>query len=168
MIVTWQNSDKTRARVLARGNFSLEAGGLVNLLIALAAVSLSLAGLLAWQGYWPILLIAVTQLVLIAWILIRAWEKTWVSEIIEVCEDTISVIYRRHRDKRQYEFVTAWTVVELIQPDIAWYSPRVILRSGAEQVELGSFLTSEEKLQLVRQLQSAIRKHSALKSAFDS
>lgn len=168
MVVTWQNSDKMRARVLARGNFSLDAGGLVNLLMALAAVSLSLAGLLAWQGYWPILLIAVIQLVLVAWILIRAWERTWVSEVIEVCEDSIRVVYQRRHEKRQYELVTAWTVVELKQPDIAWYSPRVILRSGTKQVELGSFLTSEEKLQLVRQLQSAIRKHSALKSAFDS
>ena len=85
MVVTWQNSDKTKARVLARGNFSLGAGGLVNLLLALAVVSLSLAGLLACQGYGPLLLIAVIQLVLVAWILIRTWQRTWVSETIEIC-----------------------------------------------------------------------------------
>ena len=66
MVLTWQSSDKTTARVLARGNFSLDAGGLLNLLLALAVVSLSPAGLLAWQGYWPILLIAVIQLALVA------------------------------------------------------------------------------------------------------
>lgn len=168
MVVSWQNSDGTRARVLARGNFSLGAGGLVNLLVALAAVSLSLAGLLAWQGYWPILLIAAVQLVLVAWILIRTWERTWVSEVIEICEDSIRVTRQRHRKKRRYELVTAWTVVELRQPDVAWYSPRVILRSGAKQVEVGSFLTGEERLQLRRQLQSAIRKHSAIKGALHS
>lgn len=153
---------------MARGNFSLGAGGLVNLLVALAAVSLSLAGLLAWQGYWPILLIAAVQLVLVAWILIRTWERTWVSEVIEICEDSIRVTRQRHRKKRRYELVTAWTVVELRQPDVAWYSPRVILRSGAKQVEVGSFLTGEERLQLRRQLQSAIRKHSAIKGALHS
>ena len=97
MVVTWQNSDKMTARVLARGNFSLDAGGMVNLLMALAVVSLSLAGLLAWQGYWPILLIAVIQLVLVSWILIRAWERTWVSEVIEICEDRIRVTHQRHQ-----------------------------------------------------------------------
>lgn len=168
MIVTWQNSDGTRARVLARGNFSLDAGGLVNLLLALAVVSLSLAGLLAWQGYWPILLIAVVQLVLVAWILIRTWQRTWVSEVIEICEDSIRVTRQRHRKKRRCELVTAWTVVELKQPDITWYSPRVVMRSGAKQVEVGSFLTGEEKLQLLEQLQSAIRKHSAIKGALNS
>jgi uncharacterized membrane protein len=168
MVVTWQNSDKTKVRLLARGNFSLEAGGLVNLLLALAVVSLSLAGLLAWQGYWPILLIAVIQLALVTWILIRAWEKAWVSEVIEICEDSIRVTCQRYREKRQYELATAWTVLELKQSDIAWYSPRIIIRSGTKQVELGSFLTSEEKLQLHKQLQRAIRKHSAIKGALDS
>jgi len=168
MVVTWQNSDKTKARVLARGNFSLGAGGLVNLLLALAVVTLSLAGLLAWQGYWPILLIAVIQLVLVAWILVRTWERTWVSEVIEICEDSIRVTCRRHHVKRQVELVTAWAVVELQQPDISWYSPRIILRSGAMQVELGSFLADEEKLQLLGQLQSAVKKHSVLQGALHS
>ena len=96
--------------MLARGNFSLDAGGLVNLLLALAVVSLSLAGLLAWQGYWPILLIALVQLVLVAWILIRTWQRTWVSEVIEICEDSIRVTRQRHRRKRRHELVTAWTL----------------------------------------------------------
>jgi uncharacterized membrane protein len=168
MVVTWQNSDETKVRVLARGNFSLGAGGLVNLLLALAIVSLSLAGVLAWQGYWPILLIAVVQLVLVAWILIRTWQRTWVSEVVEICEDSIRVTRQRHRRNRRYELATAWTVVELRQPDIAWYSPRVIMRSGAKQVEVGSFLTSEEKLQLLEQLQRAIGKHSAFNGALHS
>ena len=168
MVLSWRNSDGTKARVLARGNFSLDAGGLVNLLVALAVVSLSLAGLLAWQGYWPILLIAVVQLVLVAWILVRTWERTWVSEVIEICEDSIRVTRQRHRRERRFELVTAWTVVELRRPDIAWYSPRVIMRSGSEQVEVGSFLTGEERLRLREQLQSAIRKHSAIKGALNS
>jgi len=151
-----------RASILARGNFSLDAGGLVNLLLALAVVSLCLAGLLALQGYWPILLIALVQLALVAWILIRAWEKTWVAEAIDVCADRIRVTQQRHKRKRHYEFETAWAIIELKQPEFAWYSPRVQLKSGSQAVELGSFLTNEEKHQLVKQLQSAIEKHSAM------
>lgn len=168
MVVTWQSSDKANARILARGNFSLDAGGLVNLLLALAAVSLFLAVLLALKGYWPVLLIAAIQIVLVAWILIRAWERAWVSEVIEICEDRIKVTYQRHKQKRHYELDTAWAVIELKQPDIAWYAPKVQLRSGSQAVELGSFLTVEEKHQLVKHLQSAIRKHSAMYSAINS
>jgi uncharacterized membrane protein len=164
MVITWQNSERTRASILARGNFSLDAGGLANLLLALALVSLCLAGLLALQGYWPILVIALIQLALVAWIMIVAWRKAWVSEVIDISAESIVVTHQRHRKKRQMELGTAWAVIELRQPEVAWYAPRVYLRSGPEEVELGSFLTTEEKHQLVQHLQGAIEKHSALKS----
>lgn len=167
MVVSWQSSDGTKASIQARGNFSLDAGGLLNLLLALAFVSLFLAGLLALQGYWPILLIAVVQLVLVAWVLIRAWKRAWISEIIDIREDRIRVIRQRHKRKRQYELETAWAVVELKQPDVAWYNPRLQLRSRSQVVELGSFLTGEEKYQLAQYVRSAIEKHSAMKSALN-
>jgi uncharacterized membrane protein len=141
---------------------------LVNLLLALAVVSLSLAGLLAWQGYWPILLIAIIQLVLVSWILVRTWERTWVSEVIEICEDSIKVTRQRHRRKRRYELATAWTVVELMQPDVSWYHPKIIMRSGTKQVEVGSFLTGEERLQMFEHLRRSIEKHSAMRGALHS
>ena len=168
MVVSWQNSDNTEAGILARGNFSLDAGGLANLLLALAVVSLGLAGVLALQGYWPILLIAVIQLILVGWILIRAWEKAWISDEIEIDAEKIRVKQRRHRETRCHELETAWAVIEWQQPEIAWYNPRVHLRSGSKKVELGSFLTREEQQQLVRHISCAIEKHSAMKSAIDS
>jgi uncharacterized membrane protein len=167
MVLTWRNSDRTRASILARGNFSLDAGGLVSLLLALVVVSLTLAVLLALQGYWPVLLIAVIQLVLVAWILVRAWKRAWVSDAIDICADRITVTQQRHKRKHQIELDTAWAVIELKQPEVAWYRPRVQLRSGSQVVELGSFLTSEEKHQLVQHLQSAIEKHSAMNGAFN-
>jgi len=167
MVLTWQNSDRTKASILARGNFSLDAGGLVSLLLALAVVSLCLAVLLALQGYWPVLLIAVVQLALVAWILVRAWQRAWVSDVIDICADRITVTQQRHKRKRQIELDTAWAVIELNQPEIAWYRPRVQLRSGSQVVELGSFLTSEEKRQLAQYLKNAIVEHSAMKSAFN-
>ena len=167
MVLTWQNSDRTKASILARGNFSLDAGGLVSLLLALAVVSLCLAVLLALQGYWPVLLIAVVQLALVAWILVRAWQRAWVSDVIDICADRITVRQQRHKRKRQIELDTAWAVIELKQPEIAWYRPRVQLRSGSQVVELGSFLTSEEKRQLAQYLKSAIVEHSAMQGAIN-
>ena len=167
MVLTWQNSDRTKASILARGNFSLDAGGLVSLLLALAVVSLCLAVLLALQGYWPVLLIAVVQLALVALILVRAWQRAWVSDVIDICADRITVTQQRHKRKRQIELDTAWAVIELKQPEIAWYRPRVQLRSGSQVVELGSFLTSEEKRQLAQYLKNAIVEHSAMKGAFN-
>jgi len=168
MVITWQSSDGESACIQARGNFSLGPDGLIYLLLSLAFVSLCLAVLLALQGYWPVLLIALIQLVLVAWILIKAWERAWVAEVIEVDARWIRITHQRHRKKRQYRLETAWAVIELKRPEVAWYSPRIELRSRSQVVELGSFLTSDEKHQLVRHISRAVEKHSAMKGAINS
>ena len=152
---------------MARGNFSLDAGGLIGLLLALTVVTIGLAALLAWQGYWPVLLIAVIQVVLVVWVLVRAWERCWVAEWIDVGRDHIEVTHQRHKASRQSVLQTAWAVVELKQPRVAWYGPHVVLRSRSKALEVGRFLTQEERGQLARDLREAIGKHSAMSGAFN-
>jgi uncharacterized membrane protein len=168
MVLIAQSSSSSDVRIMARGNFSLDAGGLIVLLLALTLVTLGLAGALAWQGFWPVLLIAVIQVLLVTWILVRAWERAWVFECIDIGPERISVLQQRHRRKRQYELDAAWAVVELERPEVAWYGPRVILRSRGTAVELGKFLTLDEKSQLAEYVRRAIQKHSALKGAFNA
>ena len=150
---------------MARGNFSLDAGGLASLLLALTVVTLGLAGLLAWQGYWPILLIAVIQVILVVWTLIRAWERCWIAEWIVIGPDRIEVTHQRHKVNRRSELQTAWAVVELREPHVAWYGPQVVLRSKSKALELGRFLTQTERSELAQSLRKAIGNHSAIAGA---
>lgn len=168
MVLTAQSSDSTDVCITARGNFSLDAGGLLNLLLALGAVTLGLAAVLAWQGYWPILLIAVIQIMLVGWVLVVAWQRSWVVEQIVVAPDRITVTHQRHRRVQRRELATAWAAVELERPRVAWYGPRVILRSRNTRVELGQFLTQAEREQLAAQLRQAIGNYSVLAGATHS
>jgi uncharacterized membrane protein len=161
MVLLGHSSDGTQVRILARGNFSLDASGLVALLAALGLVTLLMAGLLASQGYWPILLVALVQLLLVAWILIQAWERAWVMEVVEIGGDRISVTHQRYRDKHQYDLNPAWARIRMEKSDIAWYAPRLILRSKQKEIELGAFLTSEEKHRMAAYLRDAIAEHNA-------
>lgn len=165
MVVSEQNADGTEVRITARGNFSLGPGGLLNLLAALGAVTLLLAGLLAWQGFWPVLAIAIVQIVLVSWILVAAWHRSWAVDTIEVGPERIVVTQHRHKQKYKTELETVWAVPELKRPEVAWYSPRLTLRAGTQEMELGKFLTTEEKRQLAESLQRAIRKYSAMPGA---
>lgn len=162
MIASWETADGSLVRIRAKSNFSLDARGLLGVVAALAAVTLLLAGLLAWQGFWPVFAIAVLQVVLVSWILVRTWENTWALEIIEIDAQRIRVVTRRYRSRHEYEFPTAWAVVETREPDVGWYDPSIRLRSGDRSLELGRFLTADEKRQLAEQLERAISKHSAL------
>ena len=167
MVVAAQSSDGSDIRIMARGNFSLDASGLIGLLLALTVVTLGLAGLLAWQGFWPVLLIAIVQVTLVTWILIRTWERTWVSESIVIGPERIEVTHQRHKRKRRFELDPAWAVIELERPEVAWYGPRVVLRSRGMAVELGRFLTLEEKNQLADYMRRAIQKYSVMNGAFN-
>jgi len=162
VIASRENADGSLVRIRAKSNFSLNARGLLAVIVALASVTLFLAGLLAWQGFWPIFAIAVLQVVLVSWLLVRTWENTWAVETIEIGPERIRIVSQRYRARHEVELQTAWAVVETVEPEIVWYDPTIRLRSGRRSVELGRFLTADEKRQLATQLERAIKRYSAL------
>jgi len=161
MIVVGSSSDGAQTRILARGNFSLDASGLALLLLALGIVTLGLAALLAMQGFWPVLVIAVLQLALVAWLLIRVWENTWVFEEISIDRDSVTIVHQRFRQRSHRRLASAWATIRVLQPKIAWLPPTVVMRSGGNQVVLGAFLTIDEKLSLANHLSQAVSGHRA-------
>lgn len=161
MIVVGSSPDGAQTRILARGNFSLDAGGLALLLLALATVTLGLAALLAMQGLWPILVIAVIQLALVGWLLVRVWKKTWVFEEISIDRDSITVVHQRFRQRSERRLASAWATICVSRPEFAWQPPTVVLRSGGTEVELGAFLTVDEKLSLANRLSQAVSGYTA-------
>ena len=150
---------------MAQGNFSLGSRGLINLLLALAVVTLGLAGVLAWQGYWPILIFAILQLLLVSMVFIRTWKLSWVQERIDISDESITVSHHQYKRNRRCLLDTAWAVVEVRHPEVAWYGPKIYIRSGPKALEVGAFLTSEEKEQLAACMNTAIEKRSVLNGA---
>ena len=148
-------------RITAQGNFSLDASGLLLLLLALGVVTLGLAGVLAWQGYWPVLLFALLQLVLVGWILVRAWKNTWMQEEICIDAQQIRIVQKRYGGRREVCFETAWARLCMEYSNISWYPARLVLRSRLESLELGAFLTHAEKSRLASRLQTALSPLSA-------
>lgn len=161
MIVVGNGANAAQVSILARGNFSLKASGLISLLLALGAVTLGLAGVLALLGYWPILLVAAVQVALVAWVFIRVWKNAWISEEIRIDADRISIVRQRHRRRTRICLDSAWATIRLEQPAVSWYAKKLILRSRGQQVELGVFLTEDEKLSLAKHLSNALSEHTA-------
>lgn len=156
MIIVEHGADGTTARIQARSNFSLGAGGLLTLLLALSTVTLGLAGVLAWQGYWPILSIAAVQLALVIWALVHAWKRAWVVEEILVGKDQIRIRRRRYRARREFRLASAWAGVRLETPRYPGYAPRLWLSSRQGRLELGAYLTADEKKSLAKHLTHAL------------
>ena len=153
--------ERARTRIVARANFSLSGNGLLAGLGVLAALSLTIAGLLAWQGYWPILAVALVQLAVVSVLLVRAWQTAWVQECIEFSDGRISVVRQRHDREQVYGLDGHWARVWLQQPRHPWYAPRVLLRSCGRELELGGFLNVEDRARLAEFLQDAVTRHGA-------
>jgi uncharacterized membrane protein len=161
MIVVGNRENGARIHILARGNFSLNANELILVLLALTAVTLGLAGLLALQGYWPVLMLALAQMILVVWLFIRVWKNAWVFEEIHIDAEKINIVRQRYRRRTRVCLDTAWAAIRLEQPAVAWHASKLILRCKDQQVELGAFLTDDEKLSLRRHLAQALAEHTA-------
>jgi len=161
MIIVENSADGSQVHILARGNFSLKASGLYSLLAALGVVSLGLAGALAALGYWPILLMAVLQLVLVSWVFIRVWKDSWIFEEVQIDNGQIQIVRQRYRSRSRICLETAWATIRLEPPAVSWYPRKLILRCKTQQVELGAFLTEDEKVSLAKHLSNALSKHTA-------
>ena len=161
MVIVEHGAAGAGDRIQARGNFSLGARGLLVLLTALATVTLGLAAALAWQGYWPILAVALIQVVLVFWILLRAWRDAWVVEELLIGTQQVCVRRLRYRDQREFRLEPAWARVRIERPPYPGYPPRVILSSVNQHVELGSHLTVDERLLLAKHLAEALAGVSA-------
>jgi len=156
MVIVEHGVDGTAARVQARSNFSLGAGGLLILMLALAAVTLGLAGILAWQGYWPILAIAGLQVVLVLWALVRAWRNAWIVEEILIDKRQVRIQRRHYRRTAEFTFPAAWTGVRMESPRYPGHAPRLIVGCGTNWLELGKHLTTDEKTSLASHLSRAM------------
>lgn len=161
MVIVEKSEDGRWVRIQARSHFSLGIGGLLTLITTLSGLTLLLASVAAWQGYWPVLMIAVLQVILLGMIMVRAWKASWTVETISIEPMSIAVLHEQYADSSRLELDTAWARVILRQPAIRWYPPALWLRSGDSGVELGTFLNAAEKRELAEALRRAVEPHSA-------
>lgn len=161
MVIVEHSRDGRWIRIQARSHFSLGIGGLLALIISLSGVTLLLAAVAAWQGYWPILAIAILQVALLCVVLVRAWKAAWTVETVTIGPDSIAILQERYAKSKRLELETAWARVILEKPAIGWYAPVLWLRSGHSRIELGAYLNAAEKSDLAESLRAAISAHSA-------
>jgi uncharacterized membrane protein len=75
----------------------------------------------------------------------------------EVCVEPEQVVVRRGRQNIEDErlFARPWLRVELVRGE-GWYPSRLTLRSHGQEMEIGDFLTEEERQRLARDLRAAV------------
>lgn len=110
----------------------------------------------ALLGFWPVLPFAGAELLVLGAALYLTALRTDRSEVVSVHPRTIAVERGRRMPEERWELPRAWTQVRLLRPRIGWYPSKLVLRAHGRDVEVGVFLTEEERRHLAQYLTRAI------------
>jgi uncharacterized membrane protein len=139
-----------------RPNSSLTPRAAAFFYLSIAAMSLGIAGGFAWLGFWPILPFAGLELAGLAAALWVTQRRAGVREYVQVDEDRVT--FRREASGRclEREFRRPWVRVEMRRAPVAHWPSRLLLGSHGRSVEVGAFLTEDERVALRDRLGSVL------------
>ena len=147
--------------ISAWANLSISLERLALVFLGLSSVTLSIALLLTWQGYWPVLVIAVLHLVGVGIALRVAWRRNWAGEVVHIEDRRIRVRRNTAGQIREWEQDPHWVRVSLECADHR-NEPRLFLREGMERIELGRFLNTSERREFAALIKRGLRPYSIL------
>ncbi len=123
---------------------------------SLCLTSLSIAGFMALQGFWPVLPFAGLEMAGLGWALHISMERRHHRQTITVTEADVSIELRDRVRSVELVFPRHWAQVKLRRPESRLHPSRLTIESHGRQCELGSFLTEAERHGLAQRLQSLI------------
>ena len=138
-------------------NCSLTTRSALIFYLGIVAVSLTVAGGFAFAGYWPILPFAGLELLGLGAALRWSLHQGRRRESIRVEDSRVLVQKTGGGGERQdYELARPWTRVELMAARTTTWPRQLVLRSKGRAIEIGGFLTEDERESLGRRLAEVI------------
>jgi uncharacterized membrane protein len=128
-------------------NRTLSRRGLRRLIVVMAVLAMTTAGLGAWQGNVFAPLFALVESVAVACALSVAWRAGDRSERITL--DASSLEVQLLPSRRRTQFQSYWVRV-LMKPDRGRH--RLLLSSHGREMEIGVFLAEQERVELSKKL----------------
>ena len=135
---------------------SLTARGALVFFGTVCVPTFFVAGLSALQGFWPVLPFAGLEMAILAWALKSTFERRHETETITVSEESISIETRRHDRRSVVVFSRHWSQVKLRRPVSRLHPCRLTIESKGRELEVGRFLTEDERHGLAVRLQRLV------------
>jgi len=155
-MVALGHADAGLLRIEICPNCSLSVRGAVMFFGSLCFISFGVAGMLAIQGFWPILPFAGLEMLALGLALKISLGRRFHRQTITVTDEQISIESRDRLDSSQVVFPRHWAQVKLRRPASRLHPSRLTIESHGRQCELGSFLTEAERRGLALRLQRLV------------
>jgi uncharacterized membrane protein len=134
---------------------SLSTQGALLFFSSICFVTLGIAAIATWLGYWPLLPFAGAEMLLLGWALKSNMERRYEREHIEVTEDEVIIEYAKAMPRRVV-FPRHWAQVKIRRPKSPLHRGRLVIESQGRGHEVGKFLTEEERRLLAAELRRLI------------
>ena len=155
-MVALGNAGAGQLRIEICPNCSLSVRQAMLFFGSLCFVSFAVAGMLAVQGFWPILPFAGLEMIVLGWALKTSLGRRFHRQTITVSDADVSVESRDRAYCSQVVFPRHWAQVKLRRPASRLHPSRLTIESHGRQCELGSFLTEAERRGLALRLQRLV------------
>lgn len=128
-----------------------------NLWLVAAVAVLAVPIALYWTafGFWPVLLVCALHLLALTWALYKVSHALLAREVVTVGPEQITIEAGHREVERRFELTRAWAQVRLRTGPRRRYNT-LVLRSAGRAVELGRFLTDDEREQLAGELKRVV------------
>ena len=106
-------------------------------------------------GFWPVLPFAGAEMLLLGWALHSNMQRRFEREHIEVTDSEVIIEYSRGFPQRVV-FPRHWAQVKIRVPKSPLHRAQLVIESQGRGLEVGKFLTEEERRQLGAELRRLI------------
>ena len=123
---------------------------------SIGLLSLPLSLVWAWQGFWPVLAYWALEMIALGMALRVSMGRRFQSETVRVTESQVSLVTRSRRGETHEVFVRHWARIRLQGARSAQGRSRLTIERRGRAMEIGSFLTEEEKRRLAARLRTVV------------
>ena len=143
-------------RIELAPNCSLPQVGAKLFFIAICLFSLAFSLLFALIGFWPVLPFWALEMLVLGVSLSASMRRRRYTQTVTITESQISLVTRSRRGEAKQEFARHWAKVRLRSPRTRLAPSRLMIESSGRAIEVGSFLTEEERCLLATRLRGLV------------
>lgn len=108
------------------------------------------------QGLWLILPFSILEVGLVGLALYYCVRRTHSQEVLTFSDDELLIERGRSRPEKRHVFKRLFARVFVRRPRHPWYPTRIAVRSHGREVEVGDFLSPEDKDLLIAELKRIV------------
>lgn len=155
------DDERQTGQIILQPNHSWTWRANLYFLATLFVISMGIALMFLLQGYWMILPFAGLEMLVLSGAIYYCVRKTHRQEVLRFSMDEVVVESGVNKVEEQHRFQRFFTRIRVEAPRGSRRSQQIEIAEREHKVEVGQFLTDDEKTTLIRELRYMIRQFEA-------